>query len=150
MGNNGGLMLLLWHSDVAVHIISYSTLHIDMVVEIITSPTLLNIVFFRVLSFSVSLNILKKCLLARGFHTLIKNDLFFSLIDVGSHNPPSFELSVLADTRFLFPIDVRSHNSSSFGTRHPRRHSFICSINVGFSDGLVTKKKKKKLTKIIL
>ena len=30
----------------------------------------------------------KTCLLGRGFHTLIRNVLFPSLTDVGSHNPP--------------------------------------------------------------
>ena len=32
----------------------------------------------------------------KGFHTIIKNVLLSSSTDVGSHNPPSFEASVLA------------------------------------------------------
>ena len=31
----------------------------------------------------------KTCLLERGFHTLIRNVLFLSLTNMGSHNPPS-------------------------------------------------------------
>ena len=38
------------------------------------------------------------CLLGRGFHTLIKNALFSSPTDVGSHDPPPSEPNVLTDT----------------------------------------------------
>ena len=51
------------------------------------SPPLADIVFFE-----FSLKVFKTCLLGRGFHTLVKNILFSSPTDVGSHNSPSFEL----------------------------------------------------------
>ena len=48
-----------------------------------SSPTLTDIVLFGLL-----LKVFKTHLLGRGLHTLVKNVLFSSLNDVGSHNPP--------------------------------------------------------------
>ena len=55
------------------------------------SPPLVDIVLFGLFLFELSLKIFKMRLLGRGFHTLIKNVLFHSPADVGSHNPPPFE-----------------------------------------------------------
>ena len=48
------------------------------------SPPRVDIVFY-----GASLQDLKTRLIERGFHTFIRNVLFFSPIDVGSHNSPS-------------------------------------------------------------
>ena len=44
--------------------------------------------YIGLLRIVVSFTIFKTCLLGRGFHTLIKNVLFPSPTDMGSHNPP--------------------------------------------------------------
>ena len=55
------------------------------------NPPLADIVCFSPLRIVVSLTVFKTRLLGRSFHTIIRNALFPSLIDVGSHNPPPFE-----------------------------------------------------------
>ena len=59
--------------------------------------------------FELPLKVFKTRLLGRGFHTLIKNVLFPSSTDVGSHNPPPFEAQRPRWHLFPSPIDVRSH-----------------------------------------
>ena len=49
-------------------------------------------------SFGLPLKVFKTRLLGRGFHILIKNVLFPSTTDVGSHNPLPLGPSVLAGT----------------------------------------------------
>ena len=53
-------------------------------------------------SFGFSLEIFKMSLVGRDFYTLVKNVLFPSPTDMGSHNPPPSGLSVFAGTRSLF------------------------------------------------
>ena len=62
------------------------------------NPSLTDIVYFCPLRIVVSLTVFKTCLLERGFHTLIRNALFPSQIDVGSHNPSPLGASLLAGT----------------------------------------------------
>ena len=64
--------------------------------------------------FGLALKIFKTRLLGRGFHTLIKSVSFSSPTDVGSHNPPPLESSVLASTRFFSPINVGPHQIHLF------------------------------------
>ena len=52
------------------------------------SPPLADIVCFGPLRIVVNLTVLKCCLRARGFHTLMRNALFTSPTDLGSHNAP--------------------------------------------------------------
>ena len=53
---------------------------------------------FWVFSFELLLKLFRMCLLGTGFYTLIKNVLFPSLTDVGSHNTlpsgPAFSLAL--------------------------------------------------------
>ena len=65
---------------------------ISKVNNIYNSPRhcpLADIVRFGPLRIAISLTILKMRLLGRSFHTVIKNVLFPSPTNVGSHNPPS-------------------------------------------------------------
>ena len=85
---------------------------------------------FWTFSSVLPLKIFKTHLLGRGFHTLIKNDSFSSVTDVGSHNPPLFRAQRLHRQSFPSPIDVRSHNPPLFRAYRPRWHSFPSQIDV--------------------
>ena len=70
--------------------------------------------------------IFKTCLLERGFYTLIKNVLFSSPTDVGSHNPPSSRVQRLRWHSFPSTFYVRSLNLPSFGVQHLCWHTILC------------------------
>ena len=69
-----------------------------------TRSPLANIVLF-----GLPLKAFKTCLLGRGFHILIKNVSFSSPTDVGFHNPPHSDPSILVGT----PPHVHPLRSSS-------------------------------------
>ena len=81
----------------------YSMSGSDTICNSLSSP-LVDIVRFTSLHIVVSLMVL------RGFHTLIRNALFSTPTNVGSHNPPPFEAQCPRWHSFLTPIDVGSHN----------------------------------------
>ena len=70
------------------------------------SPQLTDIVLFE-----LSLKVFKTRLLGRDFYTLIKNVLFSSPTDVGSHNPSPFKAQRPCWHSFLSPIDVDKGNN---------------------------------------
>ena len=80
--------------------------------------------------FELPFNVFKIRMLGRGFHTLVKNVLFPSPTNVGSHNPSPF--GIQPPCWHISPTDVGSHNSSPFGVQPPCWHITRCLALIPF------------------